>query len=156
MSHKISFKLNNQNVSLTLKSDIRLIDLLREHFYLTGTKEGCGEGECGACTVLINGKAVNSCLMLASQVEGKEVLTIEGIAALPKWKALLESFATEGAVQCGFCSPGMIVSAVALLTNTPRPTDEHVRHALAGNLCRCTGYSKIISAIKKFAQKSRS
>ncbi len=147
MSLTIHFKLNGKSVSIATAPNRRLIDLLREDFGLTGTKEGCGIGECGACTVLLNGKAVNSCLILAGQADGADILTIEGLAQQGQLHPLQENFITHGAVQCGFCTPGMIMSAYALLLENPSPTEAEIKAAIAGNLCRCTGYKQIILAI---------
>lgn len=129
----------------------RLLDVLRDQLGLTGTKEGCAEGECGACTVIVDGKAVNSCVMLAVQARGKEVLTVEGLAADGELDDLQQKFVENGAVQCGFCTPGMLMSAKALLMVNPVPSEQDIRVALAGNLCRCTGYSAIVAAVKAAA-----
>jgi aerobic carbon-monoxide dehydrogenase small subunit len=126
----------------------RLLDVLRVQLGLTGTKEGCGEGECGACTVIVDGKAVNSCLMLAAQARGKEVLTVEGLAAGGELDVLQQEFIEHGAIQCGYCTPGMLMSAKALLMANPHPGDDDIRAALAGNLCRCTGYTAIVAAVR--------
>ncbi len=150
---KISFVLNSQNMSIEIEPNIRLLDLLRDKFNLTGTKEGCSIGECGACTVIMNGKAVNSCLVLAGQCYGAEIITIEGIEKDGKLHPLQENFLKSGAVQCGFCSPGMIMSAYALLLKNPNPTEEEIKDAIAGNLCRCTGYKQIIDAVEKTAKE---
>jgi aerobic-type carbon monoxide dehydrogenase small subunit (CoxS/CutS family) len=131
----------------------RLIDLLRNRLGLTGTKEGCGEGECGACTILVNAKPVNSCLMLAVQVQGQEVLTIEGIGSRQKPHPVQRAFVEVGAVQCGYCTPGMILAAVALLQANPRPNRKEIRQAMSGNLCRCTGYENIILAVEQAARE---
>ena len=133
---------------------MRLLDLLRNVFRLTGTKEGCGEGECGACTVIVNGKTVNSCLVLAGQAEGAEIITIEGLSVDGKPGKLQQAFIEAGAVQCGFCTPGMILSAKALLDENPKPSDEDIKVALSGNLCRCTGYAKIVDAVRAAASQS--
>ena len=145
---EITFTLNNKKVSLTTDPMKRLLDVVREDFRLTGTKEGCGIGECGACTVIVDKKAVCSCMMLAGQVEGKEVITIEGIEMDGELSALQKNFIKYGAIQCGFCTPGMIMSAIALLMENPKPTEKEIRIAISGNLCRCTGYVQIIEAIQ--------
>ena len=126
----------------------RLLDVLRDQLGLTGTKEGCAEGECGACTVIVGGKAVNSCVMLAVQARGKEILTVEGLAPDGELDLLQQKFVEYGAVQCGYCTPGMLMSAKALLMGNPVPSEQDIRIALAGNLCRCTGYSAIVAAVK--------
>ena len=126
----------------------RLLDVLRDQLGLTGTKEGCAEGECGACTVIVDGKAVNSCVMLAVQARGKEILTVEGLARDGELDLLQQKFVEYGAVQCGYCTPGMLMSAKALLLANPVPSEQDIRIALAGNLCRCTGYSAIVAAVK--------
>ncbi len=149
----LKFILNGKEVSITTEPHIRLLDLLRDKFDLTGTKEGCGVGECGACTVLMNGRAVNSCLALAAQVEGYEIVTIEGISNGDVLSPLQKNFLLHGAVQCGFCTPGMVLSAAALLDQTPNPTEEEIKDAIAGNLCRCTGYKQIVDAIKETAKE---
>jgi carbon-monoxide dehydrogenase small subunit len=142
------FVLNGRAVSVDAPGSRRLLDVLRENLGATGTKEGCGEGECGACSVLIDGEVVNSCLVAAGQVEGCDVVTVEGLA-LPdgKLSPLQQAFIERGAAQCGICTPGMLLAAHALLRDNPRPTAADVRVGLAGNLCRCTGYTKIIDAV---------
>lgn len=125
----------------------RLLDVLREELHLTGTKEGCGEGECGACAVLLNGRLVNSCLVPVAQVEGAEITTVEGLASGEQLHAVQQAFINHGGAQCGICTPGMIMAAVSLLQHTARPDEARIRAALAGNLCRCTGYSKILEAV---------
>ena len=150
---EIKFTLNKKNVSAKIESNIRLIDLLRDKFNLTGTKEGCGVGECGACTVLINGRAVNSCLVIAAQADGSDIVTIEGISNGDVLNPLQKNFLSHGAVQCGFCTPGMVLSASALLDQKPNPTEEEIKDAIAGNLCRCTGYKQIIDAVKETAKE---
>ncbi len=127
----------------------RLLDVLRLECGLTGTKEGCGEGECGACSVLVNGQLVNSCLVPVLQVAGADVLTIEGLAENGKLHALQDAFASAGATQCGICTPGMILASLQLLERNPHPTDDEIREGLAGNLCRCTGYQKIFDAARQ-------
>ena len=143
----INFKLNGNNSSVELTKNKRLIDLLRDDLKLTGTKEGCSIGECGACTVIINGKAVNSCLVLAQQVDECEILTVEGLAEGDKLNSLQQNFLKYGAIQCGFCTPGMLMSAYALFLENPTPSREEIETAIEGNLCRCTGYKPIIQAI---------
>lgn len=150
---KIKFTLNRKETEIDVEPTIRLLDLLREKFNLTGTKEGCGVGECGACTVLVDGKAINSCLMLAFQVDGCEVLTIEGIASEDELHPLQKKFLEHGAVQCGFCTPGMVLSSYSLLEKKSNPTEEEIKDAIAGNLCRCTGYKQIIEAVKETAKE---
>ncbi|MBS3945140.1 MAG: (2Fe-2S)-binding protein [Melioribacter sp.] len=150
---EIRFTLNHNNVTVVVEPNLRLLDLLRNKFNLTGTKEGCSIGECGACTVIMNGKAVNSCLVLAGQCEGAEIITIEGIDKDGKLHPLQVNFLKSGAVQCGFCTPGMIMSAYALLLENPNPTEEEIKDAIAGNLCRCTGYKQIIEAVEKSAKE---
>jgi carbon-monoxide dehydrogenase small subunit len=154
MKSEISFSVNGSPVTLSVESHRRLLDVLREDLGLCGTKEGCGEGECGACTVIVDGRAVNACLYPAPEIDGKQVLTIEGLlGAENKLSAIQKAFADCGAIQCGFCSPGMIMAAKALLDEIPDPTDEDIREALAGNLCRCTGYVQIIEAVRTAAEK---
>jgi aerobic carbon-monoxide dehydrogenase small subunit len=150
---EIKFRLNGKVVEVTAEPAIRLIDLLRDKFNLTGTKEGCGVGECGACTVLMNGRAVNSCLVLAVQADGFDIVTIEGISNGEVINPLQKNFLAYGAVQCGFCTPGMVLSASALLDQNPDPTEEEIKDAIAGNLCRCTGYKQIIEAVKETAKE---
>ncbi|MCX5975727.1 MAG: (2Fe-2S)-binding protein [Coprothermobacterota bacterium] len=150
----ISFCLNGHPVSTSIDSDLRAIDLLREGFGLTGVKEGCGRGECGACTILLDGRPVNACLLLAAKLDGCEVLTIEGLASADGTLHPLQSaFLEVGAVQCGFCTPGMILAAKSLLDTCPDPSEEEIAYALSGNFCRCTGYSKIIKAVRLAAQE---
>jgi aerobic-type carbon monoxide dehydrogenase small subunit (CoxS/CutS family) len=132
-----------------------LLDVLRQDLNLKGTKRGCDQGHCGACTVILDGKAVNSCLVLAVKADGKKITTIEGLSSGGKLHPLQEAFVEEGAVQCGFCTPGMILSAKSLLDEKPNPSEEEIREALSGNLCRCTGYVKIVKAIRKASQSLR-
>jgi len=148
----IRFVLNGKETQMDCAPERRVVDLLREDFGLTGTKEGCGTGECGACTILVNGENRLSCLMLAAQLEGKSITTIEGLFVENRRHPLQEAFIQCGAVQCGYCSPGMILAAKALLTKNPEPTREHIREALSGNLCRCTGYQKIVDAVEVAAR----
>ena len=143
----LHFTLNGRSVSADVSGSRRLLDVLRETVGLTGTKEGCGEGECGACSVLIEGEVVNSCLVAVGQVEGCHVTTVEGLADGGRLSALQQAFIERGAAQCGICTPGMLLAAHALLNANPRPTEDEVRIGLAGNLCRCTGYTKIIDAV---------
>ncbi|MEN8076227.1 (2Fe-2S)-binding protein [Clostridioides difficile] len=144
---KVSINVNGVNYSKDIDPSLRLIDFLRDELKLKGTKEGCSEGECGACTVILNGKTINSCLMLASSADGKNVVTIEGVADKDKLHPIQEAFMEVGAVQCGYCTPGMILSAKALLDKNPNAKEEEIKVALSGNLCRCTGYKKIIQAV---------
>lgn len=147
----LEVKINGQDVQVSIPPNLRLIDLLRDVLQLTGTKEGCGEGDCGACTVLLDGAPVNSCLVMAMQVVGHEVTTIEGVGAPGELSPIQQAFLDHGAVQCGYCTPGMVLTAKALLDANPRPTREEIRVAISGNLCRCTGYSKIVDAIESVA-----
>ena len=149
---RIKLTVNREQVTLDVGSKERLIDTLRNQLNLTGTKEGCGIGECGACTVIVNGKAVHSCLILTAQLEGMEVLTVEGLEINGKLDPLQQAFIDYNAVQCGFCTPGMLMSAKALLMRNPHPTREEIKTALDGNLCRCTGYEQIIEAIESIAK----
>ena len=148
----INFVLNSEKVSAQVDSDMRLVDFLRDQLGLTGTKIGCGEGECGACTVIIDAQSVNSCLVLAAQIDGKEVTTIEGLGNYEHLHPLQEAFIEEGAVQCGFCTPGMLLSAKALLDMNSNPRRDEIIRSISGNLCRCTGYVKIANAIEKVAK----
>ncbi|HEX7176286.1 MAG TPA: (2Fe-2S)-binding protein [Pyrinomonadaceae bacterium] len=144
----VSFKVNGREETAEVYPMARLLDVLRESLGLTGTKEGCGEGECGACSVLIDGELVNSCLVPVAQITGAEVLTIEGVATGPETlHAVQAAFITHGGAQCGICTPGMIMAAVKLLEEKPRPTEADIREGLAGNLCRCTGYVKIFESV---------
>jgi aerobic-type carbon monoxide dehydrogenase small subunit (CoxS/CutS family) len=152
---RIHLRVNGRQVECDVDPSMRLLDLLREELHLTGTKEGCGEGECGACTVLLDGRPVNSCLILAPQADGKAVLTVEGLSADGKLHPVQQAFVEKGAVQCGFCTPGFIMSAVALLETNPAPSDEEILTALEGNLCRCTGYVKIVEAVRHAAKLRR-
>ncbi len=149
----LSFTLNGKPQELDVPPNMTLLTLLREEIGLTGTKRGCDVGECGACTVLLDGRAVNSCLVLAPQVAGREVVTVEGLAPLGTLRPLQEAFLDHGAVQCGFCTPGMLMSAKDLLDHTSEPSTKEIREAIAGNLCRCTGYQQIVEAIEDAARR---
>jgi len=150
---RLSFFVNDEPVELETRPDRRLLDLLRADLGLTGTKEGCGEGECGACTVLVNDEAVHSCLTVAAQLQGCRVLTIEGLAKRGELDTLQTAFVEEIAVQCGFCTTGMIMSAKALLMKQPHPTEDEIRLALSGNICRCSGYGQIVKAVQRAAEE---
>jgi len=150
---RIRLTVNRRAVECDAGAETRLLDLLRETLALTGTKEGCGEGECGACTVLVDGRPVNSCLIPAPAVAGKDVLTIEGLADGDRLHPIQQAFVDSGGVQCGFCTPGFIMSAYALLQRNSNPTDDEIRTALEGNLCRCTGYERIVDAIRLAAER---
>ena len=151
MKKHINLKVNGQSYALEVDAKELLLDVIRERIGLTGTKEGCGTGECGACTVLIDGEPVNSCLYLAVRAEGKGILTIEGLGQLSNLHPLQQAFIDNGSVQCGFCAPGMLLSAHALLMKNSNPSEREIREGIAGNICRCSGYVKIISAIKQAA-----
>ncbi len=153
MLTKVCFQLNGKKVDLNIHPLKRLVDVLREDFGLTGTKEGCGEGECGACAVLLNNQLVNSCLVPVILVEGKDLVTIEGYRNTEKFKVLKACFEKAGSVQCGFCSPGMVLAAEALLQQNRHPEEAEIRAALAGNICRCTGYDSIVEAISLAAKE---
>jgi carbon-monoxide dehydrogenase small subunit len=151
-NHRISFKVNGKQVSLEVQAHETLISVLRERLGLTGTKEGCGTGQCGACIVLLDGKTVNACLVLGADCSGADITTVEGLDPdARKLHPLQESFMQHGAVQCGFCTPGMLMSAKGLLDHDPNPDRKEIRTALSGNLCRCTGYKKIIDAVEAAA-----
>ena len=149
----ISFIINNKKVTVDVNPSMRLLDVIRDVLKLTGTKEGCGEGECGACTVLVNGEPYNSCLTPVINVKDKELLTIEGLREMKEYRVLADVFADMGGSQCGFCTPGMILVSYALLKKNPKPTEEEIRFALSGNLCRCTGYQAIVNAVKQASEK---
>ena len=152
MKKAIQLSVNGQQVQVSVGGSETLLDCLRNQLGLTGTKKGCDQGDCGACTVLIDGTPVNSCLMLAFEASGKEITTIEGLAQEDGLHPLQEAFISHNAVQCGFCTPGMILTAAALLKENPHPSEKEIRHYLQGNLCRCTGYSKIVQAVQAAAQ----
>ena len=151
---KISFELNGKITCVEVPADRKLVDVLREDLQLTGAKEGCGAGECGACTVLVDGRARLSCLMTAAQIQGRRVTTIEGLSENGRMHPVQEAFVENGAVQCGFCTPGMVLTAVDLLSRKPRPTREEIREGLSGNLCRCSGYVKIVDSVEAAALPS--
>jgi carbon-monoxide dehydrogenase small subunit len=154
MKKTISFILNREPVEVEIEPHLTLLQLLRDKLELTGTKEGCSMGECGACTVLLDGKTVNSCIFPALEVEGRKVTTIEGMIDIQgNLHAIQKAFIEHGAVQCGFCTPGMVLSAKALLDENPSPSEEEIRNGIAGNLCRCTGYLQIIRAIKAVSEQ---
>lgn len=152
---KLNFTVNGEHISLAADPNKTLLYLLRDDLGLTGTKDGCREGECGACTVLLDGKPVNACLVLAGQLAGREVLTIEGIGKNGQLHPVQRAFVEAGAVQCGFCIPGSIMSTVALLNANQSPSENEVRQALVGNLCRCTGYTKIVESVMRAAKEMR-
>ena len=150
---KINFTLNNKPVTVDVEPSMRLLDVLRNVLNLTGTKEGCGEGSCGACTVLVNGLTYDSCLTPTVNVMDKEVMTIEGIRENKEYEKIADAFAAMGGSQCGFCTPGMIITTYALLKRNPYPTENEIREALSGNICRCTGYQSIINAVELASKK---
>jgi len=150
---QVTLYVNGEKELIEVEDHKTLLWVLRDQLHLTGTKEGCGTGECGACTVLMDGKAVNACLVLAMEADGHEITTIEGLGKPNQLHPLQESFVKHGAIQCGFCTPGMVLSAKALLDENPHPTEEEIRLGLAGNLCRCTGYVKIVKAIQAETEK---
>lgn len=154
-NHLISFRLNGELVQINVRSNLILLKLLREEFDLIGAKEGCGAGECGACTILVDGKAINACLMLAVEANGKEIITIEALDGVEGLDPIQQAFIDNAALQCGYCTPGMIMSAKALLLHNPDPTEAEIKKALSGNLCRCTGYKKIIDAVREAAQRMK-
>ncbi|MEW6623345.1 MAG: (2Fe-2S)-binding protein [Bacillota bacterium] len=151
---KVNMKVNSKPVTVEVKPYARLLDVLREELGLTGTKEGCGIGECGACTVIIDGENVNSCLVLAASMEGKEITTIEGMAKDGRLHPLQDAFIRHNALQCGFCTPGLLMSAKAFLDKNQNPTREDIKVGISGNLCRCTGYEQVVDAIEEVANKN--
>ena len=152
---KINFILNNEKVELEIDPSLRLIDVIRNHFKLTGTKEGCGEGSCGACVVLMDGKSVNSCLLPVANVRGHEITTIEEFKKTPQFDVLQKAFAQVGGSQCGFCTPGMIIAAHSLLSVIPEPSEAEIKEYMSGNLCRCTGYQAIVQAVQIASKKGK-
>ncbi len=155
MKRLLAVSVNGRPRQVAVDANRTLLDLLREDLGLTGTKQGCGEGDCGACVVLLDGVPVNSCLMLAVEAEGREVTTIEGISSASRLHPVQQAFVEVGAVQCGFCTPGMVLTATSLLDRNPSPTATEVRRAISGNLCRCTGYQKIVEAVLLAAERLR-
>lgn len=151
--HSITVTVNGAEERLDVPSNMTLLQMLRERLALTGTKNGCEAGECGACTVLLNGEPVNACMLLAAEVDGSVILTVEGLAPKGQLSPLQEAFVEHNAIQCGFCTPGMLMAAHALLQRNPRPSEDEIKEALVGNLCRCTGYVRIIKAIQTAADK---
>lgn len=149
---RINLKVNYKDVSVDIEEDLRLIDLLRDKLRLTGTKEGCGEGECGACTVIMDGDIVDSCLVMAFQADGKEIITIEGMKKEEEIHPIQKAYVEAGAVQCGFCIPGMVLATKAILDKNIEPSEEEIREGISGNLCRCTGYTKMVDAVKKSSE----
>ncbi|OPY67039.1 MAG: Nicotinate dehydrogenase small FeS subunit [Syntrophorhabdus sp. PtaU1.Bin050] len=152
---EITLKVNNHNYTLEVKPSATLLEVIREDLGLTGAKEGCGEGECGACTVLMDGLAVNACLILAAEADGKNITTIEGLADGEKLHPIQQAFVDMGGMQCGFCTPGMILSTKVLLDKNQNPTDEEIKKGLEGNFCRCTGYTKIIESVRVAAKMTK-
>ncbi|MCD4796002.1 MAG: (2Fe-2S)-binding protein [Candidatus Cloacimonetes bacterium] len=149
----LNFNVNGKDVKLTVDDSLRLLDILRDELGLTGTKEGCAIGECGACTVIMNGEAVNSCMILAEQVQNAKVETVENLEKNEVLSKLQDAFLDNGAIQCGFCTPGMLMSAKALLDKNQNPSEEEIKTALEGNLCRCTGYIPILNSVKDAVEK---
>ena len=154
-SKKIQFVLNGKAYELKVSPWRTLLEMIREDLQLTGTKEGCGQGECGSCTVIMGGRTVNSCLILALEADGQEITTIEGLANGDKLHPIQEAFVNQAGMQCGFCTPGMIMSAKALLDKNPSPSEKEIREGISGNFCRCTGYTKIIESIAAAAQNMK-
>ena len=152
LEREIQLRVNGQSFKIVVKPQDLLVDVLRDQLGLTGTKKGCGTGECGACTVLIDGRPVNSCLVIAVRAQNKEILTIEGLGTPEQLHPLQQAFIENAAVQCGFCAPGMLLAAKALLDKNQFPTEREIRQAISGNLCRCTGYAKIVQAVHSAAQ----
>jgi len=155
MNKTIRFTLNGKRIIREVPNHRLVLDLLRDELGLTGTKEGCGTGDCGACTVYLNGKPVNSCLVFSGELDGAEIVTIEGLRIGPELHPIQKAFIEDGGAQCGYCTPGMLMMSKALLDENPNPTEEEIRFALSGNLCRCTGYAKIIQAVQDAAAQLR-
>jgi aerobic carbon-monoxide dehydrogenase small subunit len=153
MKKLINITVNQKKYELAVDVNMTLADMIREELKLTGTKKGCGLGECGACTVLLDGKPVSSCLVLAVEAENREVVTIEGIETEKGLHPIQQAFVEKGAIQCGFCTPGMVLSTKALLDETPHPDEQDIRRAISGNLCRCTGYQKIVEAVQSVSAR---
>jgi carbon-monoxide dehydrogenase small subunit len=153
MRYKLNLSVNGEAMTLAVEPHLTLLEVLRDTLGLTGTKEGCGTGDCGACTVLLDGQPVNSCLLLAVEAEGSEVITVEGLTDDGNLHPVQMALVAHGGVQCGFCTPGVVLSSVALLKHNPRPTEAEIRDALAGNLCRCTGYDKIVRSVLVVAEE---
>jgi carbon-monoxide dehydrogenase small subunit len=155
MKKRIHVTLNGKKTELEVPAHRLLLDLLRDEIGLTGTKEGCGTGDCGACTVLLNGKPVNSCLIFSGELDGADIVTIEGLKIGPELHPVQQAFIQDGGVQCGYCTPGMLMMSKALLDENPDPSEEDIRFALCGNLCRCTGYAKIVKAVQDAGRELR-
>jgi aerobic-type carbon monoxide dehydrogenase small subunit (CoxS/CutS family) len=154
-THPIAVTVNGVLEQVDVPSNMTLLRLLRDKLAFTGTKSGCSAGECGSCTVLMNGEPVNACMVLAAETDGAEVITVEGLVRDGRLDPLQQAFVDEGSVQCGFCTPGMLISSRALLNRNPRPSEEEIREALVGNFCRCTGYERIVKAVRKVAKARR-
>ena len=155
MKYLVRFTVNNEPVELYVDGHRTMLNVLREELCLTGTKEGCGAGECGACTVIVNGKPVNACMVLAPELEGVNITTVEGLSKGGELTPLQQSFVDHSALQCGFCTPGFLMSATALLNENPSPTEEEVIETISGNLCRCTGYRRVVEAIMDAAERMK-
>lgn len=153
MGYQLKFTLNGKPVQINTEPHLTLLEILRQTLGLTGTKEGCSTGHCGACTILLDGEPASSCLLLAPEVEGRDILTVEGLAGNGELHPVQKAFIVKGGLQCGFCTSGMMLSSVALLQRQPHPTEEEIRRALVGNLCRCTGYQKIVEAVQMAAKE---
>ncbi|MBN1218954.1 MAG: (2Fe-2S)-binding protein [Anaerolineae bacterium] len=153
MAYKLNFLINKQPVEIAVEPHLTLLEVLRDHLAMTGTKEGCGTGDCGACTVLVNGEPVCACLLLAVEAEGQEITTVEGLATGDGLHPVQRAYIANGGLQCGFCTPGFLLASVALLAHHPHPTEKEIRETLAGNLCRCTGYDKIVRAVQTAARE---